>query len=55
VFLLRSLGVDGEYTLAGSGLMPVAVMFAGACLSLVVVSLVTRPPDGAFVAEFFPS
>ena len=54
VFLIRSLGVSGEYTVAGSGLMPVAVMFAGACLSFVLVSLVTRPPDDGVVAEFFP-
>ena len=55
VFLIRSLGVSGEYTVAGSGLMPVAVMFVGACLSFVTVSLVTRPPDDAVVDKFFPS
>ena len=55
VFLTRSLGVTGEYTVAGSGLMPVAVMFVGACLSFVLVSLVTRPPDDAVVDKFFPS
>jgi len=54
-FLIRSLGVEGEYTVAGTGLMPVAVMFAGAAGSLVVVSLLTRPPDNAVVGRFFPA
>lgn len=54
VFLVRSLGVEGEYTVAGTGLMPVAIMFTGAAVSLVLVSLLTRPPDDAVVDRFFP-
>lgn len=54
VFLVRSLGVEGEYTVAGSGLMPVAVMFAGACSSFIVVSWFTLPPDDDVIDQFFP-
>lgn len=55
VFLVSSLGAEGEYTVGGSGLMPVAVMFAGASVSLILVSLVTQPPDDELVDRFFPS
>lgn len=42
------------YTVGGSGLMPVAVILPAAALALVVVSLLTRPPDRAALAGFFP-
>lgn len=45
-------GKDGE--LLVFGLMPVAVIFAVAAVSLVVVSLLTRPPSAETVARFFP-
>jgi SSS family solute:Na+ symporter len=54
-FLIDSLGVEGEYTVGGTGLMPVAVMFAGAAVSLVVVSWFTLPPDDAVIEQFFPA
>ncbi len=54
-FLVRSLGFEGEYTVAGSGLMPVVVMFAGAALSFILVSLFTMPPDDEVIDKFFPA
>lgn len=50
------LGLDatGEYTLGGTGIMPVAVLFFGAIVSVVVLSLVTRPPNEEVIARFFP-
>ncbi len=53
-FFLRSLAVSGEYTVGGTGLLPVVVMFLGCCLILVAVSLFTAPPDEAVLARFFP-
>ena len=41
------------YTVGGTGLMPVAVILAVAALAMVVVSLLTRPPDAAVVGKFF--
>jgi SSS family solute:Na+ symporter len=54
-FLVRSLGVEGEYTVGGSGLMPVVVMFAGAAASFVFVSWFTDPPNDDVINEFFPT
>ena len=54
LFFVRSLAVSGEYTVGGSGLLPVVVMFGGASISLWVVSLFTDPPDEAALAKFFP-
>lgn len=52
-FFLDGWEVPG-YTVAGTGLMPVAVMMAASALAMVVGSLATRPPDAAVVARFFP-
>lgn len=41
------------YSVAGSGVMPVAVIAAAAALVMVAVSLATRPPSAATVAKFF--
>ena len=54
LFFLRGLETPGEYTVAGSGIMPVVFLFAGATLSVVALSLVTRPPDKDVVERFFP-
>ncbi|MCP5117461.1 MAG: sodium:solute symporter family protein [bacterium] len=43
-FYIDSLGIQGLYTIAGSGLMPVAVILPASALALVFISLVTRPP-----------
>jgi SSS family solute:Na+ symporter len=42
------------YTVGGTGIMPVAVILAVSTATLVIVSLVTRPPDRGVVARFFP-
>jgi SSS family solute:Na+ symporter len=53
-FFGRGWGVPG-YTVGGTGIMPVAVMFAAAAVALIVVSLATRPPAPSTVARFFPA
>ena len=42
------------YTVGGSGLMPVAVIFLAAGAALVIGSLLSRPPSAATIARFFP-
>jgi SSS family solute:Na+ symporter len=42
-----------DYTLGGTGILPVALVLAVSIAALVVVSLLTRPPDGATLALFF--
>ena len=42
------------YTVAGTGVMPVAVILPAAALALVVVSLLTRPPSDDAMVLFFP-
>ncbi len=44
---------DPTYTVADSGLMPVAVLFAASSLSLIIVSLLTKPPRREVVEKFF--
>ncbi|MCP3962732.1 MAG: sodium:solute symporter family protein [bacterium] len=50
--------VDGwkvpGYSVGGTGVLPVAVIFLASCAVLVVVSLATRPPDEETVGRFFP-
>ena len=61
-YLFRASGYGGEYLLFTDllsasghhdGLMPVAVMFVACAVTVVVVSLVTKPPSPATVAKFF--
>ena len=42
-----------DYTLGGTGILPVALVLAVSIAALVVGSLLTRPPDGATLALFF--
>jgi Na+/proline symporter len=42
------------YSVGGTGVMPVAVLFAASSLVLVVVSLFTRPPALAVVDRYVP-
>ncbi|HEX9653407.1 MAG TPA: sodium:solute symporter family protein [bacterium] len=46
---------DPNYTIGGSGLMPVAVMLAASTLAMVSGSLLTKAPDEAILEKFFPS
>ncbi len=51
-FFAHSLGSSGEYTVADTGLLPVVMMFSGAIVSLVAVSLATEPPPQEVVDRF---
>jgi SSS family solute:Na+ symporter len=54
-FFVHSLGgAHGEYTVGGSGLLPVAVLFAAACVCVVVGSLASKPLPKDHVDSFFP-
>ena len=49
--------VDGwstpNYPVGGTGIMPAAVILAVSATAMIVVSLLTRPPDRAIVDRFF--
>ncbi len=51
-FFVHGWQVPG-YTVAGSGVMPVAIILLSAALVLIVVSLASRPPSSEHVARFF--
>jgi SSS family solute:Na+ symporter len=53
-FVLRSLSAVGEYTVGGTGLMPVVVIFAATAAVVVMVSLLTTPPPDVALHRFFP-
>lgn len=46
---------DADYTIADSGVMPVALMLVVSTVAMVVGSLVSRAPDPATLDKFFPS
>ncbi len=52
-FFVRGWSVP-DYTVGGSGIMPVAVMLVVASAVMILVSLLTRPPDAETVEAFFP-
>ena len=52
-FTQSEFGENRNYTVAG--MMPVAVIMAGAAVALVLVSLMTRPPSATTLAKFFPN
>jgi SSS family solute:Na+ symporter len=52
-FLFQAWGVPGEYTVGGTGMLPVVFIFAATSLSLVLVSLGTTPPPPHVLREFF--
>ncbi len=54
VFFVQGWETPG-YTVGGSGMMPVAVMLPVSAAAMVLVSLLTRPPDPSVVQKFFPS
>jgi len=54
IFFFLRAGQDPAYTVAGSGVMPVAVVLAAGAAVLVAVSFVTRPPEPARLERFFP-
>ncbi len=52
--LIRSLGVEGEYTVGGTGIMPVVVIVFSSAAAMVVGSLLSRAPDARSIDRFFP-
>ncbi len=53
-FFLRA-GQSADYTVAGTGIMPVAVILAVSTATLIIVSLLTRAPDRIIIEKFFPT
>lgn len=53
VLFFGSRSTSGHETLVG-GVMPVTWIFLGSALALVIVSLMTRPPDDETLSRFFP-
>lgn len=51
-FFLRAWSVPG-YTVAGTGVMPVAVILGAGAMVLAVVSMATRPPERPVLERFF--
>jgi SSS family solute:Na+ symporter len=52
-FFTRSRDV-ADYTVGGTGILPVAVMLAASAIAMIVGSLLTRPPGREVVQKFFP-
>lgn len=52
-FFVRGFG-QPDYSVGGTGVMPVAVVFAGSVAAMVVGSLLTKPPAPERVARFVP-
>ncbi|MFQ5650304.1 MAG: sodium:solute symporter [bacterium] len=44
-----------DYTIGDTGVMPVALMVGVSAVVLVVVSVLTSPPDATTIAKFFPN
>ncbi len=52
-FFVRGFG-QPDYSVGGTGVMPVAVIFAGSVAALVIGSLLSKPPGTERVARFIP-
>ncbi len=52
-FFVQGWG-NPDYTVGGSGVMPVAVVLLGSMAALIAVSLLTRPPTDRVLTRFFP-
>lgn len=55
VYFFFQAGKSETYTIGGSGIMPVAVLFVVSTACMILFSLVTKAPEPAVVAKFFPS
>ncbi len=51
-FFLRNWQIPG-YSVGGTGVMPVAVLIAVSSITLVIVSLFTKPPSAQTIEKFF--
>lgn len=54
IYFFVTAGDNPGYTVAGTGLMPVALILAASTAAMVSVSLMTRPPAPAVLVRFFP-
>jgi hypothetical protein len=54
LFIRADYGTAPEHEALVWGMMPVAIIFAASCLSLVVVSLLTKPPSESTLRKFLP-
>jgi SSS family solute:Na+ symporter len=52
-YFFQASGFGGEYVV-GPGIVPAAICVTAAAVSLVLVSLVTRPPSDETLVKFFP-
>ena len=52
LFVAANYGADRKFLVGG--MLPVATVFAACVISVVVVSLLTKPPPPATLAKFFP-
>ncbi len=55
ILLMRSQGVEGEYTIAGSGVMPVVPIVLASTAATVLGSLLGPVPDPEATERFFPT
>lgn len=51
-FFLRHWNTAG-YSVGGTGIMPVAVLILGSTITLIIVSLFTKPPNTETIGKFF--
>ena len=51
-FFIRGWQTPG-YTVGSTGIMPVTVVFAASAVALVIVSLITKPPNSSILSKFF--
>jgi hypothetical protein len=52
LFVSSNYGADRKFLVGG--MLPVVTIFATCAVSVVVVSLLTRPPSAGTLAKFFP-
>jgi solute:Na+ symporter, SSS family len=55
IYFYVQAGNSDTYTVGGTGVMPVAVILAASTAAMILVSLMTRPPDPLLIEKFFPS
>ena len=55
VYFFIQAGDSQNYTIGGSGMMPVAVMFVVSALCMIAFSLLTKAPDKTVLEKFFPA
>ncbi|MCI0414113.1 sodium:solute symporter family protein [bacterium] len=55
IYFFFQAGESEAYTIGGSGIMPVAVLFVVSALCMILFSLVTKAPEPFVVEKFFPS